>query len=47
MKRKEQFLAEVASPDTMLMELIKSIVVSGDISTAAFIHDDMFGELLV
>lgn len=37
---------EVASPDTMIIELVKRIVVSGDMSTAAFIHDDLFGEYL-
>ena len=43
-KRGEQFMLQVVSPDNMLMELLNSVVVSGDISTAAFIHDDRFGE---
>ena len=46
MRKEEQFLVEVASPDTMIIELVRSIVVSGDMSTAVFIHDDVFGEYL-
>ena len=44
LKDQKQFLMEVASPDDMLMDLLNTIVVSGNISTAAFIHDDQFGE---
>ena len=34
----------MASPDDMLMDLLNMVVVSANISTAAFIHDDHFGE---
>ena len=37
-------MVEVASPDNMLVELVKMIIVSGDIATATLIHDTQFGQ---
>ena len=37
-------MMQVTRPEDAMMEMVNSLVVSGDISTAALIHDDQFGE---
>ena len=44
MKEQKKYLLSMTRPEDMMMEMIRSLMMQGDLSIAALVHDDQLGK---